>query len=244
MLELFFRNRADSWVEKVVSFLDEIFGRTTAEDFINAGSDMQYYIDAVNQKKLHLLGFYERYQAQRNKGGDTVEVYQTYVSDNTEHDRKVEEPSKMDASVFIVHGHENETKETVARYVEKLGFRAIVLHEQPNKGKTIIEKFESFADRVDFTIILLTPDDIGASISKKNEPKYRARQNVIFEFGFFTAKVGRSKVCALVKGNIEIPSDYSGVIYIPIDESGAWKMALVKEMKNAGLVIDPDKLLG
>jgi predicted nucleotide-binding protein len=194
--------------------------------------------------RIYLSGLYERYQAQRIKGIDSLEY------NNAKHPNSMlnfhinEKSNKREAIVFIVHGHDNETKETVARYVEKLGFRAIILHEQPNRGKTIIEKFESFAEKVDFTIILLTPDDIGASAVKKNEPKYRARQNVIFEFGFFTAKVGRSKVCALVKGNIEIPSDYSGVIYIPVDESGAWKMALVKEMKNAGLVINPDKLLG
>ena len=68
--------------------------------------------------------------------------------------------------------------------------------------------------------------------------KPRARQNVIFELGYFTGKLDRGRVCALTKGNVEIPSDYDGVLYIPFDESGAWRMKLVQELKNAGFEID------
>ena len=53
-------------------------------------------------------------------------------------------------------------KLAVARTLEKLGLDAIILHEQPNLGKTIIEKFSDHAD-VSFAVVLLSPDDMGYS---------------------------------------------------------------------------------
>ena len=64
--------------------------------------------------------------------------------------------------VFIVHGRDEEAKQTVARFVEKLELKAIILDERPNKGLTIIEKFEQLASGAGFAIVLLTPDDVGA----------------------------------------------------------------------------------
>ena len=139
--------------------------------------------------------------------------------------------------VFIVHGHDEEIKVSVARMIEKLGLEPVVLHEQPSKGKTIIEKFEAYSD-VDFAIILLTPDDFGGSNLDKNMVSNRARQNVILELGFFLGKLGREKVCALHKGDLEIPSDFSGVLWIPIDTNGAWKYTVAREMKATGFNID------
>lgn len=139
--------------------------------------------------------------------------------------------------VFVVHGHDNAAKEAVARHLEKLKFHAIILHEQPNLNKTIIEKLEGHSD-VQFAVVILTPDDVGYPLSDSRLAKTRARQNVIFELGFFIGKLGRDKVCALYKGDIELPSDYSGVTYIPLDHANAWKLELAREMKAAGLHVD------
>lgn len=157
---------------------------------------------------------------------------QVQNSNNETEQKKVELSTK---EVFIVHGHDAELKETSARYVEKLGLHPIILHEKPNSGSTIIEKFEQHAD-VPFAIILLTPDDVGGE--KDNELKPRARQNVIFEFGYFIGKLGRNRVCALHKGDVELPSDYDGVLYIKVDSEGAWKQKLAQEMVEAKLTID------
>jgi predicted nucleotide-binding protein len=143
--------------------------------------------------------------------------------------------------IFVVHGRDEAAKESVARFVEKIGLKAIILHEQPNAGRTIIEKFEDYSD-VGFAIVLLTPDDIGAPRDKKGQTQPRARQNVILELGYFMGKLGRGRVCALYKEGIEIPSDYQGVLYIPMDSAGAWRMALAKEIKNAGIDVDLNKL--
>ena len=64
---------------------------------------------------------------------------------------------------------------------------------------------------------------------------------MIFEFGYFIGKLGRKRVCALVKGDVEKPSDYDGVLYIPLDDSDGWKMRLITELKTAGFNVDANR---
>lgn len=142
--------------------------------------------------------------------------------------------------IFIVHGHSNEAKQTLARFIEKLGLNAIILHEKPSLGKTLIEKFETFSN-VGFAIVLLTPDDEGRAFGE-DILNPRARQNVVFEMGFFVGRIGRERVCIIYGEGVELPSDYDGVAYIPMDASGAWKMLLAKEMKHIGFEIDMNKV--
>ena len=139
--------------------------------------------------------------------------------------------------VFLVHGHDNEAKEKVARFLEKLNLNITILHEQPNLGRTIIEKFEDHSG-VGYAVVLLTGDDVGNSKEQKDNLKPRARQNVIYELGFFMGKLGRTHVCALKTDGVEEPSDLSGVLYIPLDSGGAWKLRLAGEIKAAGIGID------
>lgn len=142
--------------------------------------------------------------------------------------------------VFIIHGRDEGIKNEVARLLTQVGLEPIILAEQPSQGSTIIEKFEQHAD-VGFAVALLTPDDLGSERDGK-ELKSRARQNVIFELGFFIGKLGRKRVCALTKGHIEIPSDYSGVVYIGLEQAPAWKYELVRELRKAGLDADANKI--
>ncbi len=144
--------------------------------------------------------------------------------------------------VFIVHGRNKGAREKVARFLERLELKPVVLHEQPNEGRTIIEKFEDFA-HVGFAVVLLTPDDIGRLQDDAGDFRPRARQNVIFEFGYFIGKLGRERVCALVKGNVERPSDYDGVVYVPLDDLGGWEMKLVRELTSVGYKIDLNRLV-
>ena len=140
--------------------------------------------------------------------------------------------------VFVVHGRDNGAKDTVARLLTKLGLQPVVLNEQPNEGRTIIEKFEYHALRVGFAIVLLTPDDVGSLQDESSESQPRARQNVVFELGYFIGKLGRDRTCALLKGDVEVPSDYYGVLYVEMNESQDWVMKLVLELKRAGFDID------
>lgn len=139
--------------------------------------------------------------------------------------------------VFVVHGHDEEAKQAVARFLTQLKLTPVILHEVANQGRTIIEKLEDQAD-VDFAVILLTPDDIGADGSTPDRLRSRARQNVVLELGMFIGRLGRKKVCAIYKGDIELPSDYSGVLFVPMDLGGGWKLALTRELRHAGLDID------
>lgn len=129
---------------------------------------------------------------------------------------------------FVVHGHNQEKKFEIARFIENdLRRKAIILHEQASKGLTIIEKFESYSS-VDFAVALWTADDTGKAQSEEHL-KDRARQNVIFETGFFIGKLGRQNVIVLYENGVEIPSDYSGVIFIPFADN--WKDDLRKEVE-------------
>lgn len=145
-------------------------------------------------------------------------------------------------SVFIVHGHDEGAKQAVARMIERLGLDAIILDEQPQSGRTIIEKFEEHADEVGFAIVLLTPDDVGAKAGDEEDLKPRARQNVIFELGFFVGKLGRERVCPLYKQGVEIPSDYDGVGYVEMDENDGWQLKVAKELQSAELPVDLNDL--
>lgn len=125
--------------------------------------------------------------------------------------------------------------------VERLGFQAVILHEQANQGQTIIEKFESNSD-VGFAIVLLSPDDEGRNIGS-DHLKPRARQNVIFELGFFIGKLGRSRVVSLLNENVEIPTDFSGVTWEKFDSHGGWRANLARELLSAGYELDLKKVL-
>jgi predicted nucleotide-binding protein len=146
-------------------------------------------------------------------------------------------------SVFLVHGHDEGAKQSVARFLEKLGVEPVILQEQINRGMTVIEKFEEFASRAGFAVVLMTPDDVGYPVSKEQEKKNRPRQNVVLELGYFAAKLGRDKTLVLTKGAVEMPSDIFALIYEPMDTGEGWKMRLAKELKAAGFTIDLNKAI-
>jgi predicted nucleotide-binding protein len=137
--------------------------------------------------------------------------------------------------VFIVHGHDDAMREAVARFLEKVGFKPIILHEHAGKGRTIIEKFEHHSD-VKFAVILLSPDDLGSKAGAPLTP--RARQNVLLGWGYFMGRLGRDHALALKKGDIELPSDLLGILWEPFDEHGSWKFKLARELEESGYNID------
>lgn len=119
---------------------------------------------------------------------------------------KTNEPTERSREVFIVHGHDTLAKAEVARFIEHAGLTAVILHDLPDAGQTIIEKFERHGGSAGFAVILLTPDDVGGP--DKDHLRDRARQNVIGEMFWFAGKLGRKHVCALKKGDVEMPSDF------------------------------------
>lgn len=142
--------------------------------------------------------------------------------------------------VFIVHGHDGELKEKVARRLEQQGIEAIILSEQVNRGRTIIEKLEAYSD-VNVAIILFTQDDLGVAKEEKGNEKYRARQNVVFEAGYFMGYLGRENIIMIADENVEIPGDLSGMVYTTRD---SWEFEMLKELNAAGMKVNMNKLLG
>jgi predicted nucleotide-binding protein len=146
---------------------------------------------------------------------------------------------KSTRKVFVVHGHDHGSKETVARFLSQLELEPVILHEQADQGRTIIEKFEHHAD-VACAVVILSPDDVVLSQNGGDLKEQRARQNVIFEMGFFIGRLGRTHTFALLQSGVTKPSDIDGVLYIPMDDE-SWRLKLVKELKAAGMDVDANK---
>jgi predicted nucleotide-binding protein len=162
----------------------------------------------------------------------TVQAAEFTVEDAVQH---------FSRKIFVVHGRDGEHRETVARFLEQLGFEAVILHEQPNRGRALITKFREVAADIGFAIVLMTPDDLGRLRDEGGDQQPRARQNVIFELGFFIGALGPDRVAALVDSQVERPSDFDGVVYIPLE--GEWRLPLCRELRAAGYEVDFNKVL-
>lgn len=167
-----------------------------------------------------------------------VRDYKVYVQSKGNVQTMLKAPSSR--KVFIVHGHDDGAREAVARFLERIGLEAIILHEQANQGRTVIEKVVAHGD-VGFVVVLLTPDDEGCV--RGGTPEARPRQNVLLELGYFIGRLGRDKVCALKRGELEVPSDFAGVVWEQMDNNGGWKRLLARELEAAGHAIDWNKVM-
>lgn len=144
--------------------------------------------------------------------------------------------------IFIVHGHDCNTRNEAELLVKQLGFEPVVLFKKPNMGDTIIEKLLRESSEAAFSIVLYTKCDEGKAVEDK-DLKPRARQNVVFEHGLMCGLLGRKRVVALVEEGVEIPGDLSGVVYITLDNTQRWQFDVAREMKASGLAVDLNKLL-
>lgn len=164
-----------------------------------------------------------------------------YLLESTEEEGEGGLKEMDNKKVFIVHGHDNNLKQQLEIFLSGVGLKPIVLHREANQGRTIIEKFEAHSD-VKYAFVLLTPDDIGCSVNDKDQPvehyKFRARQNVIFELGFFIGKLGRANVCTLYVEGVELPNDISGLVYQQVNNNiEDVGFHIIKELKAAGLEV-------
>lgn len=170
-----------------------------------------------------------------------VRDYEAYVASFGQ-EITVAVPKNRSRRVFIVHGHDEGSREAVARFLSNVDLEPLILFEQASGGKTIIEKIEANQD-VGFAVVLMTADDEGG-VRGSGTYAPRARQNVLLELGFFMGKLGRSRVFALVKDDIEIPSDFAGVVWGRLDANQGWKQTLAKELEEAGYPINWKKAVG
>lgn len=226
--------RFQAWKTKAERFLAKKYGQDSLEFEKFKKTYFTVLVYALNTPESSFV------EACRDGLEKTKAIFQVYLDEMEEENSVTRRPEIIGnhSKVFIVHGHDGELKQAVARIVEKQGVEAIILSEQVNNGRTIIEKFEEYSD-VDGAICLLTADDYGKAKNQQSDTP-RARQNVIFETGFFMGKLGRNRVVILAENNVEIPSDLSGVVYTNVSN---WELELLKELKGMGYKVDLNKLI-
>ena len=236
----------EKWHRDTEIAISHTFGEGTrhVKDFTDVGYwPVSYFADRSSDYQGNYLNGLDSASSVLQSMIDEIKEYwgdDTEADVDTGYQKRVQVDSSNE---FVVHGRDEGAKQAVARFLEKLELSPIILHEQPNQGQTIIEKFEEHSN-VGFAVVLLTPDDVGGPADEGNTQRPRARQNVILELGFFLGKLGRERTCALLVDDVEIPSDYDGVLYIPMDGQGAWMMNLVRELKGAGLEVDANLAFG
>jgi predicted nucleotide-binding protein len=148
------------------------------------------------------------------------------------------EPSRK---VFLVHGHDEAAKNEVALFLRTIGLEPIILHLMPNGGRHLLTKFREESEGASFAVVLMTPDDEGGPVGGAHNRG--ARQNVVFELGFFIGRMASSIVAALLKGGVEKPSDFDGIAYINFGSGHGWKTELARELDHAKVPFDPRKVL-
>jgi predicted nucleotide-binding protein len=223
-----------TWDEYNKSWIERFIGPTISAEYARRGPRIyaattweQWARDQSDELSLYM----RRLESVRAR-------LELWVDDATEMAGR-QEPN-MKGPIFVVHGHDEAVLHTAVRLVEKTTDRkVIVLREQPNSGRALIEKFEELASSAAFAILLVTGDDIGGpKTAAMGDLRERARQNVVFELGFFFGKLGRVRVAVLLSEGVEKPSDIEGLVYNAIDTNGAWKTSLVKEFEAAGIGVD------
>lgn len=144
--------------------------------------------------------------------------------------------------IFLVHGHAHGVRAEVARFLERAGdhqYEVVILDEKASRGRTLVEKLEQHASPSQYAVVLLTGDDEGGPKAKPDERNARARQNVVFELGWFCGQIGRENVTVLVESGIEKPSDIDGLVYVALDDD--WEKLVVRELCDAGFDFDTDR---
>jgi predicted nucleotide-binding protein len=168
---------------------------------------------------------------------DAGEPAARVVGQSTDLSASIRPPVDVSGPIFVVHGHARAILHEAVRVLERAtGRDVVVLHEQPNSGRTILEKFEAHAAGAAYAVVLLTADDEGG-VAADSTRRLRGRQNVIFELGFFFGKLGRDRVAVLLDRNVERPSDIDGLVYITLDAAGAWEHALARELEAVGIPV-------
>lgn len=235
-------NEEETWSNLTHNVLTHGFGENSnnVKQYYHARSAGEHYIGGMGPDLLQ-SNFAKRVEAYKTVLDSSIAELELEMEGTLELPEGVALAKADSRYVFLIHGHDDGAKETVARLLGKLHLDPIILHEQPNKGRTVIEKFEAHSD-VGFAVALLTPDDVGGSKDSPDKLNPRARQNVILELGYFIGKLSRARVCALHVEGVELPSDIHGVIYVPFDAAGAWRWKLAAEIRAAGIDVDMNRI--
>ncbi|TQF05573.1 hypothetical protein E6W39_29255 [Kitasatospora acidiphila] len=149
---------------------------------------------------------------------------------------KVDDREKLSDPIFVVHGHDSALLYEVLRLLERTTQReVVVLREQLDHGRTVLEKLEDHTTGIAYAVVLLTGDDLG-QVKSGGDLRPRARQNVVFELGYLFGKLGRKYIAVIYEDGVELPSDITGLVYI--SRASQWKLRLAHEVGASGIEVD------
>jgi len=230
-----------SWRNDSIRFLQKVFGEESHEAL--TFKNITFYITYITYDifrdgwKEHILN--EKYNFK--KGLRTAIFYLKNFESEILHDVDIEEREQKDSNnaphkeshkknILIVHGRNDGVKDKVANFISKLGIEPIILNEQLNRGRTLLEKLEEYSD-IKAAIIIFTNDDIG---NNNNDSEYekRARQNLIFEAGYFHGKLGNKNMIVIAEQGVMLPSVLEGYTYFKMDREEKWKEDIAKKLKS------------
>lgn len=232
------KNVLAKWQQVIQEVLKSYYG-TSKNENIHRFEQTIVYVKSGYDYKEELVKEYKSAIAVLEGIIDTTKLLQDDANSMELRNEKV--GLKETNNVFIVHGHDEPTRNAVELFVKNIDYNPIVLFKEPSKGQTIIEKIESNVEKACFSIVIYTSCDVGKARDDK-ELKPRARQNVVFEHGYMCSRLGREHVVALCEEGVECPGDMSGVIYIEYDKKGLWQLKIAQEMKAIGLEVDANKI--
>jgi predicted nucleotide-binding protein len=230
---------SSAWRVKARNVLERVFGEKhrnvnavlNVRSYSKIGAPESYYAQARQQDMCRRVGILS----------SLIKVLQLDLTNADDEQAAVSAVDTDDSTVFVVHGRNATVLREVESFLNSIGLVPVILQDQPNLGRTLIEKFEEHA-AVRYAIVVMTADDVGVSrdeFEKSVEsPRPRARQNVVLELGFFIGSLGREAIAVLFEAGIEKPSDFEGVAYVPLDGGEGWKFKLLRELKAAGLKLD------
>ncbi len=219
-----------SWNNSLLRFVEKKYGKNskTYDDFSKRTYSLSFFFGDTPESE-HINAYKDDMSITRRDLEKLLEEEKMFNDELNVSDIKKNNKSKK---VFIVHGRDDSKKYEVKGFLHELGLEPIILHQQVNGGKTIIEKIEKNSDDIACAIVLFTPDDIGKLKDSDEELRTRARQNVIFEAGYFMGKIGRNRTIIL-SGVEEKMTDIDGIVYIDINN---YQDALMREFKELSLI--------
>lgn len=235
-----FKNDRAKWTKHYDSIPGRVYLPETIEEAKSFTFDIYYSIAENNDPQWlnsFTLNMFQRQRHQENLEllnnqfiGYLDQVLQDIIYANPEHETRTLK-NNNNQTVFIIHGHDEVVKTEVKDLLTTAKVPNIILHQEMDKSRHVLTKFLDNASKAGYAVAILTPDDLTA------EGYYRARQNVILEIGYFIGVLGIDRVRMLVKDNIDIPSDLSGILYEKYTEDHEWKDRLLKEIEASGIYV-------
>jgi hypothetical protein len=225
-----------TWHDWNRTWLDRYIGPTVRQEYAHVGPRVYSAYATFQDDYLDRLRDLSTSLRRLGSIRDRLSLW----TDDQEEETAVLSSVDPNGPIFVVHGHDEAALSTAVRVLDRATDRdVVVLRDEPNSGRTLIEKFEHHAAAAAFAVVLVTGDDVGGpKAAAREDLQGRARQNVVFELGFFFGKLGRERVVVLLQEGVEQPSDIAGLVYYPIDPGGAWKTALCRELDAAGVKVD------